>query len=237
MFLAVREAAKRTPPASKPPKQTHAPRPAPLFVRVRLASTTAHPPDNVCSPLVSSPTAPPETPKVRRKRKQSEAQRTRRDRKWQVEQLTRNFTGDLDSADNLVSQLMQSPEGRRLLPSTAKCLHGEINKVREDALSSVIDLTAQLPARSRFRKDIVPVLVKPSASESFNKKKLNMACGVTDSHQRVVKHRASRIFAGAAEPLFEEKLRGFMSGERQSCSQCKLRETASWPWRGPGSSS
>jgi hypothetical protein len=73
---------------------------------------------------------------------------------------------------------MQSPEGRRLLPSTAEYLHGEIEKVREDALDSVADLTTKLPARSRFSKDIVPVLAKPSAS--FNKKELNnyKACGV-----------------------------------------------------------
>jgi hypothetical protein len=109
----------------------------------------------------------------------------------------------------------------------------EIEKVREDAFGSVVDLTAKLPARSRFRKDIVPVLAKlnykPSAS--FNKKELNKACGVTDSYQRVVKHRASKIYYSGAQQslsLKRSSMHGFISAERESCSQVERDSIVAW---------
>jgi hypothetical protein len=218
MFLAAREAAAnggkaRCKPCMVPAKLS-------LFTRAREAALTPLYNDE-CDDVT-----PSETPKERRLRMQMSSQRERRRRAFVVKKVVTDFGGDITAVDNLVSKLMQYPEGLRLLPGVAGQIQQLSGAVRTDALANVSELTSKLPQRSRFKKDIVGSLAKPT--ESFSTSELHAACGVSESYTRVCKHRASKVFGGVAEPLFQEKLRGFKSAERESCSQLELDSIVAW---------
>jgi hypothetical protein len=167
---------------------------------------------------------------TRRKEQRREAQRKRRQGKYMAQQAVDESEIDPAAADKLISELLLTPQGAKLAPLTDAVLRKRMDDVRDDALRAMKNLCDPLPARSRFKSDIVGSLVTVSRTGTgvFTKAMVEEACGVHDGYTRGDKREKKKSKKPASQPLYEEKMRGFASGSREAVSPLEKELIVEW---------
>ena len=94
-------------------------------------------------------------PQLSRLEKRNEAQRIRRAEDARFKDLVAQSPVDLAEADDLVSQLLASPRGKKLVPNSTKVLEDEVLSVKQEVANALGGLMNNMPDRSRFRGSIV----------------------------------------------------------------------------------
>lgn len=100
-------------------------------------------------------TAPVSGTVGKRKQRKLELQSVRRADAFAVKQTVRASGVDVQHADTLISTLLSSPAGKKLVPLSSTVLDTAVLGVKEEASQAIKHLTAGMPARSRNMKTIV----------------------------------------------------------------------------------
>lgn len=131
---------------------------------------------------------------------------------------------DINKADALISSLLATKEGRKLVPLSAYVLAQAECKVAEEAKNSLQLLVAGLAQRSGMRKTVVTRLCGRN-SDCFTISEWERICGVAAGY---VRQNKGRIAKGASQPLYECKLAGPKTPTRESTSQTERDAIVEW---------
>ena len=133
-----------------------------------------------------------------------------------------NSPFNIAEADEVLSQLLTSPRGSKHIPKLRQIMDNAVISVKEEAKLALMNLTRDLPQRSRFRSTIVTRLCG-IRGRCFTVAEMEDICQVTDGYVR--KRSYSKRKNGTSQqldPLYAEKLRGFKSGDRNTVSEARF---------------
>ena len=150
-----------------------------------------------------------------------ESQRTRRAAhfvaKLAADDLSSLDTTTLADADEAMAKILSAgPAVAGFVPKTYSILQARIDAVKDDTLGRLHSVTDRLPERSRFKGDIVTAVTSPSGL--FTSNELLRACGVNKNYGSALKHKWKKKGDTLSHPLYEEKMRGYVSKSRETCS-------------------
>lgn len=157
----------------------------------------------------------------------------RRHEKFRAKQVVESASDTLDlaEADKIVSRLLAlGPSGASFIPLTAAAAQHVKDQIEREFHARINALAAPLPERSRFRRTIVEKLAAhPDHLDKSATSQTTMmdACGVNPSYMRD-RRRKEKTQSERKVPLYGEKLRGFISADREATSAVERDKIVEW---------
>jgi hypothetical protein len=170
-------------------------------------------------------------PSLVRKKRKTDQQRARRHEDMRCRKLVQASPVSLAHADALVSSLMASPRGRKMIPRSSTILEGVVRSVKDEVADAMGGVFRRMKKQNRFRGSIVHELCTRSGRH-FTVAEWEDICevasGYTNRERQREKERVERKSTRGRDPLFSESMRGFPAEPRKATAATEKEVVVDW---------